>query len=585
MRTSKRLLHCTLALSLGLALATLLLWLGTKTIARAEVPADPIDSVEAGHATALTTGVPGWSPAVNVSDWFLGEDGYWLKMGADGTQAVFWEAYDSSALQGALWTRVRSPDGAWSAEENLSGWMETGALWAMWPYGWSAEVAPDGTVWAVRVISDSVEGKMQVMVDRRPPGGSWHSEPLSGWEIMIRSAELHIGPDGGMAAAWVACDTTSGTASDGNCAVDVKRRPADAADWDSVPTRVDNSGAGVERAQIRVGPGGLVVVIWTEANPAQPSQWAVMAQAYASGGWLTTPRNISGGWIEPRCVSCRWLAEPVMAGDGTVVAAWYAKTGAGSAYDAQYSNTRLVTGDWNATPTKISADREAYFLDVPLLAMDAGTTVAVWQCKGGTGSQHAIFANVRDPGSTWGSEAQVSAWRDVAQLVDLGVWATDGTAMVVWEEVDLSRPPTEMQGLFWSARHTSSWGDGGQGQLGNWASQITGAALELGSDGSAVAMWGVEDRNKPIDQQGSILVVTWPPGGSWGSPRELAGGYENAFVWRDKVAIGQGGRPVAAIWLAARYVTDPMVTPPLAVFHSQWPDYRVYLPLVLRNAP
>jgi hypothetical protein len=581
MRTSKRLLHCTLALSLGLALATLLLWLGAKTMARADVPADPTDSVEAGQATALAAaGVPGWSPSVNVFGWYTCGTSYWLKMGADGTQAAFWLVYDTS--QPALWTRVRSPDGDWSDAENLSGWLEPGAYMTLLPYCWSAEVAPDGTVWAVRVISDSVQGKMQVMVDRRPPGGSWQSEPLSGGEIMIRSAELHIGPDGGMAAAWVVCDTTSGTVSDGNCAVNVKRRPAGATDWDSVPTRVDNSGAGVMWAHIRVGPGGLVVVIWTEANPLQPTQWAVMAQAYASGGWLTTPRNVSGGWIEPRDVSYEWLAEPVMADNGTVVAAWYAKTGPGSAYDAQYSNTRLATGDWNATPTKISADREAYFLDVPLLAINAGTTVAAWECKGGTGSQYAIFANARDPGSTWGSEAQVSAWRDYAFLDDLGVWATDGTAMVVWEEVDYSRPATEQEGLFWSARHSSSWGDGGQGQLGTWADEVTGAALELGSDGSAIAMWGVSDGGKPVDQRGSILVVTWPPGGSWGSPRELAGGYESALIWRDGVAIGQGGRPVAAAWFAARDVADPT---PYAVFHSQWPDYRVYLPLVLRNAP
>jgi hypothetical protein len=171
----------------------------------------------------------------------------------------------------------------------------------------------------------------------------------------------------------------------------------------------------------------------------------------------------------------------------------------------------------------------------------------------------------------------VSAWRTYVVLYDLSVWATDGTAMVVWRANDYSRPVTEQVGLFWSARHTSSWGDGGQGQLGNWAFVIYGAALELGSDGSAIVMWGMQDGDKPVGQRASILMTTWPPGGSWGPPRELVGGYKGASIWRDGVAMGQGGRPVAATWFIVR---DAI--PYYAIFHSQWPDYRVYLPLVLR---
>jgi hypothetical protein len=69
-------------------------------------------------------------------------------------------------------------------------------------------------------------------------------------------------------------------------------------------------------------------------------------------------------------------------------------------------------------------------------------------------------------------------------------------------------------------------------------------------------------------------VTTWEP---------LAAGYKGAFVWRGGLVAGQGGRPVGAVWMAVRDVVNPITTPPYAVFHSQWPEWRIYLPLVIRN--
>jgi hypothetical protein len=339
---------------------------------------------------------------------------------------------------------------------------------------------------------------------------------------------------------------------------------------------------GIAWPHVLVGPSGLTVVIWAEANPLDSSQWGVMSRAYvpSASAWEGSVADVSNGWIEPRDATTEWLAYPVMDGDGTLITAWYAKTSPSSSQDAQYSATRQgASGSWNF-PAKISTDRDADAFYTSMLAVRGGTTIAAWECVSGT--QYAISANARDPGSVWGSEAQVSAWRDNIELRDLRMWA-DGTAVALWEVEDTSRPATEDEGLFWSARHIASWGDGGQGQLGDWVDQVGSAALELGDDGSGTAVWGMMDASQPTGQQGSIQMAAWPPGGPWGTPQAIAEGYKGAFVWRLGTVVGPRGQPVAVAWQAVRDVANPATTPSYGVFYSQSPGCQIYLPMVLRN--
>jgi hypothetical protein len=587
----KRLFHCTLAISLGLALAALLLWLDATSQARADPDIYYHTSARGEVAVTTAAGAPGWSLPLNVSGWYTIGEGMWLEMGADGTQAAFWlSAEIIPTLQAGLWTRVRSPDGDWSAAENLTGWLTPTTL--LNPAYWSVGVAPDGTAWAVWTIIDGAQpgDNVRVKVAHRPPGGTWQSDDLSEWwHTVVRAAELHIGPDGDLAAAWVECASTSSDLRQGPCAMNVRRRPAGATAWETTKRLDGSSGMGIAWPHVLVGPGGLTAVIWAEANPLNPSQWGVKARAYlpSSGTWEGSIADVSNGWIEPRQADEDWLSQPVMGADGTVVAAWNAKTSPGSAQDAQYSSTRAAAAGTWSLPTKISADYDADSLEVPWLAVGQnGTAVVAWECESGSSNRDAIFANARDPGGIWGSEVRVSDWMNDTDLADLGVWAADGTAMVLWAVEDTSRITTADEALFWSARPPhGAWGGGGEGRLGNWVAELNGAALALGDDGSATALWGVIDADQPARQQGSVVVAAWPPGGPWGAPAMLADGYKAAYAWRYGMVVGPGGHPVAVIWLAVRDVATPYATPSYAIFYSQWPEWQLFLPLVLRSYP
>ncbi len=426
---------------------------------------------------------------------------------------------------------------------------------------------------------------MRVAADHKPAGGGWQTETLSNWEPAVRSAELHIGPNGDLAAIWVECDTMSGDLATGNCAVNVRRRGPGAPGWEPAE-KVDHSSAGVGQAYGLVGPGELTVVVWTEAHATTANQWAAMARAFspATGGWDTSPTNLSG-WIEPSLT--RWLAQPVMGADGTFVAAWSARAVPGAAWEAHYSSTRqAASGNWSAAPSQISEIHPATTLELPILAVgQGGTAVAAWERE--MGSQHAIYANARDPGGAWGTEAQVSStWLDSVTLYDLEVWATDETAVVLWGVRDGSRPTLEDAAVWWSGRPPNKqWGQGGQGQLGSWYDRTIGAALALGSDGSAAALWAAVDGSQPANQQGTVLAANWPPGGPWGTPETLAAGHKLALTWRTGLVVGQGGRPVSALWLGARDVADWLTTPSFGVFYSEWTEWQIFLPVMLRNAP
>jgi hypothetical protein len=307
------------------------------------------------------------------------------------------------------------------------------------------------------------------------------------------------------------------------------------------------------------------VVVWNEASVKVANQWVVMAKAFNPAlGWDPTPSYISDV-LEPR--DDRWLAEPVMDPGGTFVAAWTAVTAADPNKDANYSNTRTSAGVWG-TPVQISKDYPAHNLERPKLAVgNNGTLVGAWVVNetGSMTKSTALYANARDPGNPWGSEQRVSPQEDNLTLYGLEIWP-DGTAVALWKTSDLSRSSTQDEGLFWSARHAGSWGvgGGGEGQLGSWVDELNGAALKLGNDGSATALWGVKDANKPSGKQGVVIAASWPPGGPWSTEDILGSDYDQVFTWHEGLALGPGEQSVGATWL----VLQSSAPAQLAVYYA-----------------
>ena len=398
---------------------------------------------------ALTASSAGrWSQATNLSDWQAALEPHGMRIGDDGTQVVYWIAYDPVGPKSAFHTRVRPPGGIWGQVDDITGWVR-----GMWSFKyWKEVVAPDGTVWAVWAIADFSRlpgSQFKMKAAQRLPDGTWQSEDWTGWLAQVRFVDLSVGPDGDLVAVWVACDTILTAPSDGPCTVNARRRAAGATAWDTTQKLNSLMGTGgVNRAYALVGAGGLTVVVWDEVNPVATAQWGVMANAFdpAAVAW-GTQKNVST-FVEPRDASS-WLARPVMDPGGTVVAAWTARTGWGSTQDAQYSSTRSGSppSTWSLTPARISAPKNADSFGQPRLAVGQnGTVVAAWWWKNAS-NENAIFVNARDAGSTWGGEAQVSASvMSDATLYDLDVWP-DGTAMVLWAEQDITPPTGTVEAL------------------------------------------------------------------------------------------------------------------------------------------
>jgi hypothetical protein len=297
--------------------------------------------------------------------------------------------------------------------------------------------------------------------------------------------------------------------------------------------------------------------------------------------WEPPPKDISAG--EVRSNVWPFVSEPVMGADGTVITAWYQQDPVDFNKADLYSTTRQAsTGTWNP-PVPLSNVHSASLLLPPKLAVGQnGTAVAAWEQKKSISIfEYAYYANVRDPGGTWSSTpVQVSGWSDGIDLAPPQVWP-DGSSMLVWEVMDLSRDSNENESLFWSARPPhGAWGDMGMGQLGSWLKNIDGVSLAAADDGSITVVWGINDFSRPINQRGEALVANWIPGPGTISIETLTSGYKSVEVNRAGLAVSGDGQTKAAAWLTRKDVAH-MTDPDRAVFYSQVKTARaIYLPLV-----
>lgn len=521
-----------------------------------------------------------WSTPVNLSGWQNSVSEPVLRVGADGTQAAFWWQYTFSPSQMSLWASVLPPGGNWSPAERVSAWQPTSTFSTYAVPAQSYGVAPDGTAWAAWMFQDTSQpgNQWRVMSARKPPGLPWQTEPLSNWEYALRSTALHIGPEGDIAATWIACSGT-GSWEQGPCVVRVRRRPAGTSTWETL-IRIDNAPptAGILFAYPLVGPGGLIVVQWFQANAS--SQWAVMARSYSptAGAWGTGPTQLSSWGV-------KWPVDPVMGMDGTVVTAWTGQS-PDPAKDVLYSATRPAsTGSWSPAveiSSRYVPTSQTGITGATLAIGQNGTAVVAWEWWVSP-TQKAIYANARDPGGVWGGAVRVSNWHTYINLEGLDIWP-GGTVVLLWEATDLGKPANADSGLFWSGRQPyGNWGGGGSGQLGAWMPDIYGAALALGQDGTAVALWAPADAGQPANRPFGIQAATWPSGGPWGAPQTLASGHEYTYVDRNGLVVGLGGQLVGAAWQAVRH-TDSYS----ANFYSGFGGAparqpRAFLPIVMRQ--
>jgi hypothetical protein len=434
----------------------------------------------------------------------------------------------------------------------------------------------------VAVDSDQAGDNVAVRFARRPPGGSWQGITLSdGYETAVRRANLYVGSGGHLAAVWVACASYTDPAQ-GPCHVRVRRKPASAETWLPVEQADEAySGEGISEAHVLVGPGGLTTVLWLQADTSTPANWAVMGRTFSPapvpGGWGASPANLSGWkkYIE--------LSAPVTDPGGTVTAAWntFAPDGTNR---ANYASTRgATTGTWSGA-VAISGFRSGFRLYPPQLAAGQdGTVAAVWVYRA-VASESYLLANVRDPGSVWGTEAELYGRTSLLiGDVGVGVWP-DGSTIVLYSLIDTSRPKAEDEMLRWTARGPrGAWGDAGQGELTGWVTGVGRSDLALGGDGSAVAAWVREDAGRPPGQEHAVYAATWTPGGPFGQPVQVTGW--SGYTWLKPgsgAAVGRDGQPVALVWEAMR--ANPFGE---AVFFSELitGGNLVYVPLGLYRSP
>jgi hypothetical protein len=522
-------------------------------------------------APAMAISVTSWSTPQNLSEWQSFSEGVYpiLRMGSDGTQVVVWRAEGYPAgVQSSVWGAFRQAGGEWTAAEEIFGLTDN----LFYPY---AEVTPDGTAWVLWGMKDASQpgDNVQVKVAHRSAGDSWQVEVISDWESYIRSIDLYMSRDGYLVATWVACAGWDYT--QGPCDVRLRRLYPDSGTWEPIDYSVDATVYGIDDAYSLVAPEGLVVTTWTQVNPTDSNQWGLMSRSYdsASDTWESSPINVSGYFTSQYELT---MAQPVMGLDGLVVTTWVKHDAVDTTKYSLYSSTRsAVTGTWSS-PTIISGSQSVSLFMVPKLVIgENGITLALWvQKKELILDEYAVHANVREPGSIWGFPVRVSDWRKSVYVHDAEVWP-DGTAMLLWWLEDGNRDSNQNETIYWSLRPpNANWGDGGQGQLGNWYDWVLGSNLVRDEDGNAVVIWGVGDASLPLHERSSLLAATRPPGGSWGAPETVSSGYKYVRTSEDSLVARAEG--LAAVWSVTRDDSDPDAvfyaellpdnTPPTAAF-------------------
>jgi hypothetical protein len=203
--------------------------------------------------------------------------------------------------------------------------------------------------------------------------------------------------------------------------------------------------------------------------------------------------------------------------------------------------------------------------------------------KPGSTSEYGVFATVRDAGSAWGSETQLSDWFSIGlsylPYPAIGVWP-DGACLVTWNGTGKNIDPNLTDAIFWNSRPPNgSWT--GQGRLSHWYSLVDSPNLGLGHDGSAAITWATKDAYQPANQQTAVMATYYPPGGPWTDPTAISGWDFYSSMSPTGLAVHTEGHPVGAVWYQSQSSDNE------AIFYSQFSKEeaggnKVYLPMVAR---
>jgi hypothetical protein len=525
----------------------------------------------------LSSSDGGWTEPVNLSEWQ--EDvftDFRLKLASNGTMVAYWVRINS-VPEWSLWSRVRSPKGAWGSAENLSGWIDPISMGpGSFTLRWYTDISPGGTAWAAWVEDTSTPAvdSMWLHAAYKEPNEPWlHDDPSLGYDTYIQSVDFAIGPQGHLLIVWADCteDPTDG----GGCLVRARRRDPGATEW-GVLERIDNPGTAepIHYIQALAGPDGRFVVLWDERNFSTliSNYWAI-AFNVPPGAWDASPTNISSAR------ESFYQTPAVIDPAGTVTAGFIALSSPGK--QRNYASTRnAVTNTWSGA---VPISQESAYISGPRLGVGQdGTVSAAWAEGNASMTAWTIFANSRDAGGIWGASAtQIADWRKTTYDPYVGIWP-DGSTLVVWAEENGSRPASEDEAVFYSVRPPhGSWGGGGEGQIGGWFDTIFfNMDLDMGLDGSAAVIWSVTDSNRPVNQQEAVFTAFWPTGGQWDPPEQISDWQKAVWVERlDSLVMETDGGSQAALWYENR-----VDTPSYAIFFRGvgLMEESLWLPIVLK---
>ena len=345
-----------------------------------------------------------------------------------------------------------------------------------------------------------------VQVAIRPSGAAAFGAPVdvSAPGAVSIGLALAVDPQGGLIVVW----SQAGPANGAPATVMTRSRPAGATEW-SAPDVLSTPGEHAVFADVAAGPGGRAVVVWSSVTGSGPRTVRARFRDGAAGPW-TLERIISA----PDTVA----AEPrvAMGPAGEVLATW--PSGESPAMQVLFA-VRPGGGDWTA-PAELGPTAVSPLVGVRPVIEPDGTATVVWLNRLGG----RIVARTRPAGGSFGAEQALSD-PDVRVdpfPIDLTAAGPGGGVIVVWARNSLGTP-TVIQAAI---KPAGALAFGPTADVSARGRSGTSPAAALAPAGEAVAAW-VDAPSLP-SSTGAIQVADYTerPGPVLAEPPAVARGIE-----------------------------------------------------------
>ena len=375
---------------------------------------------------------------------------------------------------------------------------------------WGPQVAagPDGAVTAVWFRRDGRHSRVQVAT--LAPNAYW-SPPrdlsLPGEDAS--DPQVAMGARGTAVVVWRGWDGA-------HYRVQASSR-GENGKW-SEPVTLSTAGADAWDPQVAIGPHGMAVVAWRQADGTGHQVQATTRVAYGPWSSPVTLSTVGGDAWDPRVA---------VGSDSTATVVWSQSDGSNERVQA---TTRALNGSWSSPVTLSEAGEDARN---PQVAVGSdGAATAVWH--GSDGGSDRIQASSRPAKGVWSTPATLTTVSGNVYDPQVAV-DPDGMVTAVWS--------------WWS-------GDYGQVQTasqppgGTWSRPVTLSGccedaqvprIAAGPAGRATALW----RGPQDGVYGYLLAATRTPDGSWSAPIIVSG--DSLRAYGAQVAAGSDGT-VAAVW-------------------------------------